>query len=160
MTEDGPIYVKTKPALAMALHLFTLSKLHHDWTVSDLARLLIPPIMLGHYLFWTEGERVVAFATWANLTEEAEDAYLTGRRKLQPEDWNAGDYSRIWIIDAVAPYGHIRPFAKAIRTQLVSLAEHHGWPATSAKWKRRYPKTEHEVGERTKIGEVRGRPDA
>ncbi len=147
-----------KQFVASALALMTKSSIHRDWSVADLERLLFPPAYLGQGWLFADPSRkqIVSFATWANFDEEAEAAFITGHRKLQPEDWYSGDYSRIWIIDAVAPYGDILQTGRWIKKFLLDRATKEGWPARRARWKRRYYGRDREE----KIGEVHGRTDA
>ena len=81
---------------------------------------------------------LLGFVSWANLTQEAETGFLNRTRKLQPNDWNAGDYSRIWFIDCLAPWGGIMKMTRQVGKSLREKADANNWPAKSAKWTRTY----------------------
>jgi cytolysin-activating lysine-acyltransferase len=117
-------------AIVGVLALLARSPVHRTWSIADTERLILPPLALGQcLLIWDQG-RVVAFASYARLTEEAEAGYLDGSRKLQPGDWNAGD--RIWLVDVIAPYGHARSATSGIR----ALARSHGHAGKTVSFKR------------------------
>jgi cytolysin-activating lysine-acyltransferase len=102
--------------LGAAVALMAASDRHEVWIVRDVARLMMTPLHLEQYVaIWDEG-RMVALATWARLTDQAAQGYVTGQRRLQPEDWTAGD--QIWLIDAIAPWGHARQVTSLLRIDL------------------------------------------
>jgi len=113
------------------LGLMLWSDIHRNWTVEDVGRLIMPPFNLGQFTF-IQGDQVLAFASWAFLTPEAEEGFLSGERKLMPEDWNAGD--RVWLIDAIAPFGHARKVCRQVRQTL----RDQGHNGHSIKFKREY----------------------
>lgn len=99
--------------LGRIVALMAASPIHRDWSVADIERLIVPPIVARQSVSIEEGGKLVAWGSWACLTEEAEEAFQTGRRKLTARDWTAGD--RCWLIDAIAPYGHARRLCRMIR---------------------------------------------
>ena len=114
-----PNEAKTKGAdvdprqLGDVVLLMANSDFHGRWFIDDLERLIIPPLELGQfYAFEVEG-RVVGWASWAMLTPEAAQGYVDGTRKIQPEDWNAGDER--WVIDLIAPFGNASEIIKDFR---------------------------------------------
>ena len=109
---------------------------YRSWTLADIDRLFIPPIQLGQYYALEHDEILTGFASWANLTEEAEAGFVNRSRKLQPGDWSAGDYSRIWIIDCLAPHGWIMKMARHASKDLREKADAGNWPAKCARWTR------------------------
>jgi len=126
------------------------SAVHRPWTLADFDRLMVPPLALGqYYAFHGEAGGLNAFVTWANLTGEAEAGYLARTRKLQSKDWNAGDYSRLWLIDCFASNGDILRVTRHITRDLRAKAERNGWPATRACWAR-----SHGTGKVQHIGSV------
>lgn len=90
---------------------------YRGWTIADVERLVIPPMRIGQSVVLANAHcHVIGFGTFAFLSEEAEAGYLDGSRKIQPMDWIAGD--RIWLIDAIAPFGHGKAVAREIRRAL------------------------------------------
>jgi len=83
--------------------LMTRSPAHKHLFIADMEWLVAPAIMLKQFRIWHQEGTPVAYASWAFLSEEAEQRLLSGVRKLSPGDWNSGD--RAWLIDLVAPHG-------------------------------------------------------
>lgn len=102
--------------LGQLVALMAASPIHREWTVSDFGRLIVPPLLLGQHAIVRVNSRVVAWGSWALLDEEAEEGYVSGTRKLQASDWRIGD--RLWIVDAVAPWGHARDLTAAMHAEL------------------------------------------
>ncbi|MDA1100420.1 MAG: toxin-activating lysine-acyltransferase [Proteobacteria bacterium] len=118
--------------------LMAQSDLHCRWTVHDLHRLTAAPLQLGQFIAFFSAGQLTGWFTWANLTAEAEAGFIDGARKLQAWDWNGGDYSRVWIIDGLAPNGGMPRMARAVRRMLSEAAKAGNWPARHAKWLRRH----------------------
>lgn len=83
------------------LEILMWSPIHRKWSLEGIVRCFWPPIILGQYLCHLKDGHVVSLLTWANLTEEAAAGYISGKRLLQPDDWNAG--TQLWFIDMIAP---------------------------------------------------------
>lgn len=95
-----------------AVYLFTLSGRHRHLTIADLNRVLTPPVRLGQMMLLWEGGRVVAFSSWAWMSDAASERFLSGEA-IRAEDWRCGP--NLWIVDAIAPFGHIRRVAHTYR---------------------------------------------
>lgn len=122
--------------LGAAVAMMPSSPVHRDWTVTDVARLIGPPLLLRQCFAFDDGLNIRGFVTWANLTEEAEAGFLARTRLLQPEDWNAGDGSRIWIIDALMPFGGVLGMLRRVAKEMRAIMDANNWPATEVKWTR------------------------
>lgn len=118
--------------------LMSLSEVHRRWHFEDFWRLTAPPVNASQYFGFVGSQGLEGWFTWGNLTAEAERGLHDGARLLQPVDWTAGDFSRIWIIDGLAPFGGLPSMARAIRARLSLLAKENGWPAHSARWRRTF----------------------
>lgn len=115
------------------------SQVHRSWDGGSRYRLILPPIVLEQYFeFRGKNDDLTGFFSWANLTEEAENGYLERFRKLQPEDWNAGDGSRIWMIDGLAPFGDVLQMVRGVRREMRKLAQIHNWPVDRFRWSRSF----------------------
>ncbi len=90
-------------ALGAVISLMNQSKLHRFYTVQDIMRTIVPPIVLGQCRLYRHKGVPIGFVSWAYLDEEAELGYVNGTRLLQPKDWQAGD--RLWFIDLIFPFG-------------------------------------------------------
>lgn len=116
-----------------------VSEVYQGWTLVDLRRLFVPPITLGQfYSFREKSGDLTGFITWANLTMDAELGFINRTRTLQPSDWSAGDHSRLWCIDALAPYGGVGPMVRHVVKDLREKANAGGWPCDRASWARSY----------------------
>lgn len=99
--------------LGEAVYLMTKPASHKFMFLADLEWLVIPPIMLRQFRLWRQGNAPLAFASWAFLSEDAENRLLSGVRRLQPQEWNSGD--RAWLMDVLAPDAQ---FAQAMVDEL------------------------------------------
>jgi len=97
--------------------LLAVSPVHRDWTVSDIERLIVPPMRLGQFVVLRKRDHIFAYGSWALFGDMAEDGYVTGRRKIQPEDWRSGD--RLWAVDVIAPHGDVREIVAMMRADLL-----------------------------------------
>jgi cytolysin-activating lysine-acyltransferase len=80
----------------------------------------------GQLRRWNRGPTLVALATWAWLSEGAENAYLqTG--KVPEGGWRSG--GRLWFVDVLAPFGEARSVAQDLRRVIPP-----GEVARSARW--------------------------
>ena len=124
--------------LGAVVMLMLASPIHRARPIAKIERVILPPILLGQYFAFERDGRLVGWASWANLSEEAESAFVERTRLLTPEDWAAGDGSRIWISNLMAPYGGVRSMVRTIRRELASVAQERGWLAEAAHWRREY----------------------
>lgn len=138
MKEAQEKYLQMTQLVGQVYCLAMDSHIHKHWTLEDFQRMVMPPLLLDQsFIFYTE-KIVTGFFTWANLTEEAERAFVA-REGMQPEDWNAGDGTRIWIVDALAPAGAMKEMVREIRKMAPKMAEDRGWsPDQSVSWSRTY----------------------
>lgn len=72
-------------------------------TLYDIKKNLIAPIFQDQALVMIRDEKVIAYCSWAFLSEEAEKKYLQNSNSLEITDWTSG--KNIWLIDVVSPYG-------------------------------------------------------
>ncbi|WP_443750085.1 toxin-activating lysine-acyltransferase [Asticcacaulis solisilvae] len=65
----------------------------------------------------------VGYAVWAFLTQKTAQAMVL-RDNFLPHlsEWNEGD--QLWLIDVVAPYGHLKALVKTLRNQTFSRFSH------------------------------------
>lgn len=77
-----------------------------------------PPILLNQFRLLRADGQVVAFATWAylsDLSEEAEARLQEPHPKLAPNDWKSGD--RLWLVSSIAPFGHREPMPQIFKRE-------------------------------------------
>ena len=108
------------------INLLAQSETHHDWTVEQINRCITPPVNLHQSIGVFEDGLLVAWASWAYLSEEMSDMFLEGDYKIQPEDWRSGDV--LVFMDCVAPFGHCRRIIRMCRNLFPNQ--------TKAQWRR------------------------
>ena len=111
--------MKNTEAVGMMTWLMGQSDQHCNWTIEDVHRLIIPPVALQQFRIWQVEHQPVGFVTWGLFNEETEAGYLAGSRKIQPDDWNAGD--RLWLVDFIAPFGGVSQMVRGGRQHLRSV---------------------------------------
>ena len=80
--------------------LMSNSPVHKLFTVSDLMRVLVPPLQLDQYKVFRQQNKPVGFVSWAWLTNTTALGYITRQRRLKASDWNKG--KQLWVIDVIA----------------------------------------------------------
>ena len=83
--------------------MMNMPQLRHVF-LADLEWMVLPPIMLNQYRLLKVGNRIVAFAAWAFLSEAVEARLQETGPRLAPGEWKSGD--RLWLISLFAPFGH------------------------------------------------------
>jgi cytolysin-activating lysine-acyltransferase len=96
-----------------AIRLMILSDLHRRWTVSDLDRLIVPPIEMGQCLFAIKERSPIAFVSWALFSEEVSMVFANHMRPLRREDWQSG--TQLWIIDFIGTFGFVPEIVQMLR---------------------------------------------
>jgi cytolysin-activating lysine-acyltransferase len=82
--------------------------------LADLEWMVLPPILLNQFRLLRDGNRIVAFAAWASLSEEAEARLQQPNPRLSPAEWKSGD--RLWLVHLFAPFGHTKAALEDVRT--------------------------------------------
>jgi cytolysin-activating lysine-acyltransferase len=97
--------------------LLLASKLHRKYLINDIGAVFLPPIHLNQFRIYKNKEGdPIALLTWAFFSKEIEEKYLTKKYLLRPEDWKSGD--RLWSIDFLAPFGHMKMVSKDLRNNV------------------------------------------
>src|SRR5215469_14651157 len=91
----------TEAAFGQAVWLMMNMPQFRHVFIADLEWMVLPPIMLNQYRLLKVGNRVVAFAAWAFLSEAVEKRLQEAGPRLAPADWKSGD--RLWLISVFAP---------------------------------------------------------
>lgn len=99
--------------------LMSLAPFHRPRTHADSFAVLEPALRLNQYQIFRSGGFPRAFLTWAGLSAEAEKRFAVDQKPLRAGDWASGK-SR-WIVDLVAPFGHIEQILK-----MLSESKHKG----------------------------------
>lgn len=102
-------------ALGYAATLMRFSPLHRSYPIAYLATHIEPAIHHGFMkAYFNNGGELVAFVAWAFVAPDVEKKFMqTGRWDLHDSEWNEG--KSLWIIDLIAPFGHIHSVMKDLR---------------------------------------------
>jgi hemolysin-activating ACP:hemolysin acyltransferase len=113
-----PTLVSHYGQLGYAMHLLAHSPNGASRQILYL-NLILLPAMLTHqicFLFDEDGNPV-AYLIWAFLSPDVERRVLTSFRfELHESEWNEG--SSLWIVDLVAPHGHLKNVLRFARDKL------------------------------------------
>lgn len=97
--------------------LWMHSPAHRPCPLRELERLLIPALKTGQFVLALENtdlQQPAGLVTWACFSKDVEQRYLQSLDKsLELRDWQSGD--RPWVLDWVAPFGHVGSMARAVR---------------------------------------------
>ena len=113
--------------LGYMVSLSSHSPQHHDYSVYDIGRLYWPPLTLNQCRVFMASEYpdgflsprddwAIGFVTWALMSPNSIEAYVTGNRKLTPDDFHSG--AELWVIDMIAPFGGVQRMVRDIRRML------------------------------------------
>ena len=88
-----------------ALILMLQSKMHRDWYLHDLERLVIPAILNDKLEIMYDNSRPPGLFTYAFLPKNIEQGYKDGTIKLPAEIWSYGpNDGMLYVVDFIAPY--------------------------------------------------------
>jgi len=95
--------------------LMSQSPAHKHFSLADLEWRVMPPLALGQYRIFRNGEQPLGVALWAYLSEETEKKLEAGATRLMPQEWapdiridaengmTAGEGGSLWLIDLICP---------------------------------------------------------
>ncbi len=87
------------------------SEFHRRYLINDIAKCFMPALHLNQFkIYKNKDGNPVALVTWAYLSEEIEKKHMSGKYSLEINDWKSGD--RLWGIDFMAPFGHMKMIKK------------------------------------------------
>lgn len=96
--------------------LLSQSPQHKHFSLADLEWMVMPPLALGQYRIFRDGEKPLGVAFWGYLSEETEKKLESGATRIMPQEWAqgmridpehgavAGEGGTLWLIDLVCPF--------------------------------------------------------
>lgn len=120
LLERMPLEVRHK-LLGEVVSLLLCSNVHRAYQIADIGAVFFPPIQCNQFRLYHQNKRLVGLVTWAYLTPEVQEKYLSGTYNLHPEDWSAGD--NLWIIDWISPFGHTKQIARDLRKNVFTTTQ-------------------------------------
>jgi len=97
-------------AVVDCLYLFNQSEDHRLYTLSEFNHYCIFPLLHKKARLFYDGDKPVGYVSWAWLTEDEVEKFLS-QMWIPPEEvWKRPDIIddryQLWGIDFIAPYGH------------------------------------------------------
>ena len=112
-------------ALGAMMDLCARSRVYLEWSVKDIDRLFIPPIIHQQYRLFRQGEEVVGFATWAYLSMSWHRRLSIAHEDPDPDAWKSG--TTLWRVDYVMPRGCQMLFARTLQREVFLAGETRGY---------------------------------
>ena len=89
-------------------HQFVFAK-DFDWLVT-------PAIINEQYhIFTDKKQQPICYVSWANISPNIKNRFLTGKIRLSPFEWDSGDTT--WIIDIVSPFEPAANYVKKLKEE-------------------------------------------
>lgn len=99
-------------------YLFSQSPDHRLYTLVEFQQYAVHPIIHEKIMIFRHDDRPVGLVTWAWLTAEEEQQFLSERWMPTEEVWQRPDVInpeyRLWGIDFIAPFGDTTKIMKAM----------------------------------------------
>lgn len=97
-------------AVVDCLYLFNQSEDHRLYTLSEFNHYCIFPLLHKKARLFYDGDKPVGYVSWAWLTEDETEQFLSEMWIPPEEVWKRPDIIddryQLWGIDFIAPYGH------------------------------------------------------
>jgi len=106
--QPNPDRVERYTQIGYAMHLLSQSPLARHRQTHYANAILAPAIAHQRINFYFDEDGApAAFVVWANLAPDVEErVFATSKLDLHFSEWNEG--SSLWILDLVAPFGHLK----------------------------------------------------
>jgi hemolysin-activating ACP:hemolysin acyltransferase len=116
--KEDPSQVSNYCQIGYAMFLLSQSPGGAKRQISYLQSVLSPALQTRQVCFlFDEDGRVVAYLIWAYIAPDVENRILTSFHfDLHISEWNEG--TSLWIVDLVAPYGHLKNVLRFVRDEL------------------------------------------
>jgi cytolysin-activating lysine-acyltransferase len=102
-------------AIVDGLYMFSQSPEHIRYTISDFNRYLVYPVLHDKCRIFYEDEKPIGLVTWAWLTNEEVDAFLSTKWALDETTYQRDTGDQLWGMDFIAPFGHTRLVMRRMR---------------------------------------------
>lgn len=102
--------MQLQKAVVDCLYLFNQSEDHRLYTLSEFNHYCIFPLLHKKARLFYDGDKPVGYVSWAWLTEDETEQFLSEMWIPSEEVWKRPDIIddryQLWGIDFIAPYGH------------------------------------------------------
>lgn len=112
-------------AVVDCLFLFNQSEVHRLYTLSEFNHYCIFPLIHQKARLFYDGDKPIGFVSWAWLTEDEADAFLS-EMWIPPEEVSKrpdviDDRYQLWGVEFIAPYGHTTQVMRGMRQHSQSV---------------------------------------
>lgn len=98
--------------LGEILWLYAHSPIHRRLRLFEVEQFVLPAIKHERYRIYKRNGMPIGYVGIARLAKDVEEAWLSGKYVLQPDDWISGD--RLWIMQFVVPFGDVLEVRKKL----------------------------------------------
>ncbi|MBX9798745.1 MAG: toxin-activating lysine-acyltransferase [Burkholderiaceae bacterium] len=111
-------YKSRSEQYGFACYLMSVAPSHASRPIGSIATILYPAVQLNQIKFYFDDLGTpVGYIVWAYLADDVQQRYFqTGSFDLHLSEWNEGN--SLWILDFVAPKGHLRYILRDLRDRL------------------------------------------
>lgn len=96
------------------------SAVHNNFDYLDVTTNFAMPLLMNSYILYLENNVARGYLSWALFDEENERTFFNDRKLVtNPKAVLSGD--RMWVIDLIAPYGHVKQTVKTATAHLKSI---------------------------------------
>lgn len=96
--------------------LMSQSPEHRNVFVTDLEWRVMPAVALGQFRIWRQGNRPIAYASWAFVGPHQKARLNPGTIRLSPGEWKIGNTAV--IVDVVAPFGGLQVIRREVEQMI------------------------------------------
>lgn len=99
----------------MMVELLMRGPTYRKWNTYDIENRIIRPMLCEQFRVYRAGDAPVGFVTWAWWTNVRGDEFVC-TKNVPWGEWNDG--TQPWIVDLIAPFGHLRSIVRDLRTEV------------------------------------------
>ena len=105
--------------LGQASWLMINSKDHKHLPITEIEARILPALLLKQFRIYANGQKPVAFVTWAAVSDKVKSDFQSGVTRLSATDWRSGE--NVIVVDCISPFGPpekiVAEFLKSLKTK-------------------------------------------
>lgn len=118
---------------------------YSSWPIASIGRFILPPILLGQYVVFANGDGPRGFASWAWLSDPAFHWLIRRHEDPRPYEWRSGP--NLLIADLICHPGLALPMARHLQQRILGK----GSPDRLHDWEHAYAIRRNISGAVTKV---------
>lgn len=99
--------------------LLAASESYGHWQFDKVVQTFLIPVAMNQALIFRRGNDVVGVITYAYVSDEALEDLVSGKRRINIDDWRSGE--NIFFPDIVAPFGSVREMMRQTQQHFIGL---------------------------------------